>query len=122
MHLAYRFCVDFRRLNSVTKKDAYPLPFVSSILDRLRGAKFISSLDVKSAYWQVPVKADSREFTAFTVPGGLYQFKRMPFGLTNAPATWQRVIDRAIDPSLSESSFVYLDDIVVISSTFEAHL
>uniref|UniRef100_V5GMA9 Transposon Ty3-I Gag-Pol polyprotein n=1 Tax=Anoplophora glabripennis TaxID=217634 RepID=V5GMA9_ANOGL len=84
----YRFCVDYRALNRVTKKDAYPLPYVSAILDRLRGARYLSSMDIKSAYWQVSVKEECRELTAFTVPSrGLYQFKRMPFGLANAPAT-----------------------------------
>lgn len=84
----YRFCVDYRRLNAVTKKDAYPLPYVSATLDRLRDARYLSSLDIKSAYWQIPVKESSRELTAFTVPRrGLFHFKRMPFGLTNTPAT-----------------------------------
>lgn len=57
----YRFCVDFRKLNKATKKDAYPIPFVSSILDRLRGAKYLSSFDIKSAYWQIPITEESRE-------------------------------------------------------------
>lgn len=119
----YRFCVDFRRLNKVTKKDAYPLPYVSGILDRLRGAKYLSSLDIKSAYWQIPMSACSREFTAFTIPGrGLFQFKRMPFGLTNAPATWQRLIDEVLQADLEPFVFVYLDDVIVISESFEQHL
>jgi hypothetical protein len=119
----YRFCVDFRQLNAVTKKDAYPLPYVSSILDRLRDAKYISSLDVKSAFWQVRLTPESREYTAFTVPGrGLYQFKRMPFGLTGAPATWQRIIDRVLGPELQPSVFVFLDDIIVVSQDFETHM
>ena len=71
-----RFCVDYRCLNRVTKKDAYPIPSIATILDRLRNAKYFSSLDIKSAYWQVPVAVDSREYTAFTISGrGLYQFK-----------------------------------------------
>lgn len=87
----YRFCVDYRALNKATVKDAYPLPYVNAILDRLKGARYLSSLDIKSAYWQVPVKESARELTAFMIPGrGLYQFVRMPFGLTNAPATWER--------------------------------
>lgn len=119
----YRFCVDFRQLNSVTKKDAYPIPYVSSILDRLRNAKYLSSLDIKSAYWQISVAESSREYTAFTIPGrGLFQFKRMPFGLTNAPATWQRLIDRVLGADLEPHVLVYLDDIVVLSETFETHL
>lgn len=119
----YRFCVDFRKLNSVTKKDAYPIPYVSSILDRLKGARYLSSIDIKSAYWQVPMKESSREFTAFTIPGrGLYHFKRMPFGLCNAPAVWQRLMDKVIGADLEPFAFVYLDDVIILSSTFEQHL
>lgn len=120
---SYRVCVDYRRLNQVTKRDAYPLPYISAILDRLRDARYLSSLDVKSAYWQVPVAESSREYTAFTVPGrGLYQFRRMPMGLTNAPATWQRLIDRVLGADLEPYVLVYLDDIVVISPDFDTHL
>lgn len=112
---AYRFCVDFRKLNRVTKKDAYSLPYVSAILDRLRGAKYLSSLDIKSAYWQVPMKETSKEYTAFTIPGrGLYHFTRMPFGLCNAPTVWQRLIHKVIGADFEPHAFVYLDDIIVI--------
>lgn len=119
----YRFCVDYRALNAVTKKDAYPLPYVSAILDRLRGAKYLSSLDIKSAYHQVGVKESSREYTAFTIPGrGLYHFRRMPFGLTNAPATWQRLIDTVLGADLEPYVFVYLDDVIVVTPDFDTHL
>lgn len=119
----YRFVVDYRKLNSVTQKDAYPLPYVNAILDKLRNARYLSSLDLKSAYWQIPVAEDSKEKTAFTVPGrGLYQFNRMPFGLHNSPATWQRLMDRLFDPSFEPFVFVYLDDIIVITPTFDEHL
>lgn len=120
---AFRFVVDFRQVNKVTKKDAYPLPYVDTILDRLRNAHYISSLDIRLAYWQIPVAASSREKTAFTVPGrGLFQFKRMPFGLHNAPATWQRFIDKLVAHEFEENVFVYLDDIIIISKTFEEHI
>lgn len=113
---SYRVCVDYRKLNKVTKKDAYPIPFISAILDKLRNAKFLSELDIKSAYWQVPVSEESREYTAFTVPGrGLYQFKRMSFGLTNSPATQERLIERALGVDLEPHVFVYLDDIIVVT-------
>lgn len=120
---SYRFCVDYRKVNAVTEKDAYPLPYVSAILDRLRGAKYISSLDIFSAFWQVEVEEESRPYTAFTIPGrGLFQFRRMPFGLHNSPATFQRLIDRVLGPELEPNVFVYLDDIILISSTFEEHM
>lgn len=120
---SYRFCIDFRRLNAVSKKDAYPIPYISAILDRLRNARFISSIDIKSAFWQVPLTESCKEYTAFTVPGrGLFQFRRMPFGLTNAPATWQRIIDTILGPELEPYVMVYLDDIIIISSEFSDHL
>jgi transposase len=119
----YRFCVDYRKLNSVTKPDAYPLPYISSILDQLRDCHYMSSIDIKSAFWQVEVAPDSREYTAFTVPGrGLYQFRRMPFGLINSPATWQRIMDNIIGADLEPHVFVYLDDIIIISRDFEHHM
>ena len=94
---SYRFCLDFRKLNAVTKKDAYPLPQMAGILDKLRSAKYISKIDLFKGFLQIPLDPGSREMTAFTVPGrGLFQFKRMPFGLTNAPATFQRLLDRLI--------------------------
>lgn len=119
----YRFCVDYRKLNSVTMPDSYPLPYISNVLDKLRNAHYLSSLDIKSAYWQVPVAEESRRYTAFTVPNrGLFQFKRMPFGLRNSPATWQRLIDNVLGSDLEPFVFVYLDDIVIVTPTFDKHL
>lgn len=93
----YRFCVDYRKVNLVTKKDAYPIPHVSQIWESLKDACYLISLDIKSAYWQIPVKEASREYTAFTVSGrGLFQFRRVPFGIKNAPATFQRPINRSL--------------------------
>lgn len=121
--LSYRFCVDFRKLNSVTERDSYPIPMVADTLDKLRNAQFCSTLDIKSAYWQVPMAESSRPFTAFTVPNrGLFQFIRMPFGLHNAPATWQRLIDGVLGHDLEPHVFVYLDDVVIVTRTFEQHL
>lgn len=120
---SYRFVVDFRRVNAVCSKDAYPLPYVTSILDKLRNARFLSSIDLKMAYWQVPVAENSKNITAFTVPGrGLFHFNRMPFGLQTAPAVWQRFMDRLFGEAFEPFVFVYLDDIIVISETFEQHL
>lgn len=120
---AYRFCIDFRKVNSVTKKDAYPLPYMSTILDQLGGAKYLSSLDLKSAFWQIPLEASSRERTAFSVPGrGLFQFVTMPFGLCGAPATMQRLADKIFGPELEPYVFVYLDDIIVATPDFKTHM
>lgn len=121
--LGYRFCVDYRALNNVTVKDAYPLPYINAILDRLKEACYLCFLDIKSTYWQVPMTRRARELTAFTIPGrGLYQFVRMPFGLTNAPATWQRLIDKILGVDLEPHVMVYLDDIVIFTPTFEEHI
>lgn len=119
----WRFCVDYRALNKVSLPDAYPLPFVSHTLDKLRDARYLSTLDIKSAYWQIPVAKESRPLTAFTVPNrGLFRFKRMPFGLHSAPAVWQRLIDRVIGVDLEKYVFVYLDDVIVCTPTFELHV
>lgn len=84
-------------LNKVSDKDTYPLPQVTNILDKLRDTRYLSPLDIKSAYWQIPMEEKSKSITAFTVLGrGFYQFCRMPFGLHNAPATWQRFIDNVL--------------------------
>jgi Reverse transcriptase (RNA-dependent DNA polymerase). len=118
-----RFCIDFRKVNEVTQKDAYPLPYINAILDKLRRARYISSIDLKQGYWQIPLSAESKPVTAFTVPGrGLFQFKVMPFGLHSAPATFQRLLDRIISPELEPHAFAYLDDIIVLGETFEDHL
>jgi hypothetical protein len=120
---AYRFCIDFRKINQVSKRDAYPLPYVNSILTRLHNARYFSSIDVKSAYWQIPLSEASKEITAFTVPGkGLFQFTRMPFGLHTAPATWQRFVDTVIGADLEPLVFVYLDDVIVATPDFHQHL
>ena len=87
-----RFCVDFRRLNLITRKDVYPLPKVDDIFDTLCGAHYFTSLDLASGYWQVELDKDAREKSAFTTYHSLYEFIRMPFGLSNTPPTFQRVM------------------------------
>ncbi|GFW53059.1 retrovirus-related Pol polyprotein from transposon 412 [Trichonephila clavipes] len=88
-----RFCVDYRKLNDVTKKDSYPLSRIDDTLDTLSGHKWFSTLDLKSGYWQVEIHPEDREKTAFTSGQGLWQFKVMPFGLCNAPATFERLME-----------------------------
>ncbi|KAK8777518.1 hypothetical protein V5799_029140 [Amblyomma americanum] len=119
---ALRFCVDYRRLNNITKKDVYPLPRIDDTLDRLCNAKYFSSMDLKSGYWQIEVDERDREKTAFITPDGLFEFKVMPFGLCSAPATFQRVMDTVLAGLKWKICLVYLDDVVVFASNFEEHL
>ena len=117
-----RFCVDYRRLNAITKKDVYPLPRIDDILDTLGRAKYFSTLDLASGYWQVEIDPGSRQKTAFAAHCGLYEFNRMPFGLCNAPATFQRLMQVVLSGLEWDCCYVYLDDILVASQTFEEHL
>jgi len=117
-----RFCVDYRRVNTVTKKDVHPLPRTSDLLEALGRAKFFSVLDAASGYWQIPVAESDREKTAFICSSGLYQFRTMPFGLCNAPATYQRFMNCLLAGLNWICCLVYLDDVIVFSTTFEEHL
>ena len=118
-----RFCVDFRQLNATTVKDAHPLPRIDDLLDALHGARWFSTLDLKSGYWQVPITEIDKAKTAFrTSSGQLYEFNQAPFGLCNTPATFSRLMDRVLAGLHWETCLFYLDDIIVFSSTWEEHL
>ena len=91
-----RLCVDYRRLNLATVKDAYPLPRIDDTLDMLAGKRWFSTLDLASGYWQVSLSPEARCKTAFATHSGLFQFRVMPFGLCNAPATFERLMDRVL--------------------------
>ena len=119
---ALRLCVDYRRLNAKTRKDAYPLPRIEESLDALGRAQYFSAIDLASAYNQVEVHPDDRHKTAFTTPMGLYEYNRMPFGLCNAPGTFQRLMQMIFREELLQILLVYLDDIIVYSDTIADHL
>jgi hypothetical protein len=116
------FCVDYWRLNSITKKDTYPLPRIDEMLDQLQGTRIFSSLDLASGFWQVPLMKNAKEKTAFVCKEGLYEFDTMPFGLCNATGTFQRLMDVVLGNLRWERALVYVDDIIVFSKTFEQHL
>lgn len=123
---SYQLCGDFRKLNSRTKKHAHPIPNVDRLLDKFRNARYITKVDMTLAFLQVPVDPNSRDFTALAIPGrGQVRFKRMPFGLSNAPSTYQAMMDQLIQklpPGADEHVFAYLDDLCVVTETFEEHL
>ena len=118
-----RLCVDFRKLNDRTIKDAYAIPRVEDSLHILAGAKFFSKLDLRCGYWQVELKEDDKHKTAFQVGTlGFFEFNKMPFGLCNAPATFQRLMERCMGDMNLRDCLIYLDDIIIFSSSFEDHL
>ena len=122
----WRMCVDFRSVNAVTKHDAYPLPRINILLQKLGRAKYFSKIDLASGFHQVPVREEAREITAFCTPQPVkghshFQWKVMPFGLVNAPATFQRLMDSVLG-GLMNRCVVYLDDILIYSETLAEHL
>ena len=116
-----RFCIDYRRLNKQTIKDKYPLPHIDDTLDFLYGAKFFSTIDLFSGYWQIEIAEEDKYKTAFTTEFGHYEFNRMPFGLCNAPGTFQRLMESVLQPILGVFAMVYIDDVIVYSKTIEQH-
>ncbi|XP_062704100.1 uncharacterized protein LOC134286499 [Aedes albopictus] len=121
---AIRLCLDARKLNERTVRDAYPLPHPGRILGRLPRANYLSTIDLTEAFLQIPLARKSRKYCAFSVQGkGMFQFTRLPFGLINSPATLARLMNRVLGHGVLEPNvFVYLDDIVIVTETFEEHV
>lgn len=113
-----RFCVDYRKLNEVTIKDAYPLPRVDDCLDSLAKSEWFSSMDLNSGFWQVGMAEDDKEKTAFSTSLGLFHFKVMPFGLCNSPSALSRLLEDVLRGLQWEECLLYMDDIIVPGSTF----
>ncbi|CAM4559362.1 unnamed protein product [Lepidochelys olivacea] len=116
-----RFCVDYRKLNAVTRPDNYPMPRTDELLEKLGRAQFISTLDLTKGYWQVPLDESAKERSAFITHLGLYEFNVLPFRLRNAPATFQRLVDGLL-AGLGEYAVAYLDDVAIFSDSWADHL
>jgi len=118
----FRLCVDYRRLNSITKRDQYPLPRIDELLDSFKNARYFLIIDLVSGFWQVEMQQEDRQKTAFITKQGLFEFNIMPFGLTNAPATFQRLMNTIFREYIDKFIVVYIDDITIYSKTFDEHL
>lgn len=117
-----RLCIDYRKVNSVTIKDSYPLPRIDDCLDSLRGNIWFSTIDLASGYHQLSVDPRDAPKTAFVTSKGLFEFYRMPFGMCNAGATFSRLMEHILSGLQWETCVVYLDDIIVYSRSFEEHM
>ena len=115
----WRVCIDYRKLNTTTKNDYYPLPFIDQMLDRLAGHPYFCFLDGYSGYNQIPIAPKDQEKTTFTCPYGTFAFKRMSFGLCNAPATFQRCMMSIFSDLVEEAMEIFIDDFSVYGSSFE---
>ena len=120
-----RFCCDFQYLNSVTVKDAYPIPRIDGSLSKLADAKFFTTLDLGSAFWQLPLRKQDRDKTGFACELGLFQWKRMPFGLCNATTTFQILMAQALTNVTKKNGnlvMCYVDDVVIARPILEDHI
>ena len=115
----YRFCTDFRKVNSVTKSDSFPIPRVEDCIDQIGSSKYVTKFDLLKGFWQVPLTSRAKEISAFVTPDGLFQYKVMPFGMKNAPATFQRMVNKVI--AGLEGCQGYIDDVIIYGDTWEQH-
>eukprot|EP00253_Pinus_taeda_P010106 PITA_10106 len=118
----WRLCIDYRALNKIIVRNRYPIPQIDDLLDQLKGAKYLSKIDLKSGYHQVPIEPSDVCKTAFKAKEGLFKSLVMPFGLTNALATFMRLMDDILRPFTNSFVVVYLDDIMIFSQSWEEHL
>lgn len=118
----YRLVIDFRKLNSITIPDRYPIPEINEVLSQLGGNQYFTVIDLKSGFHQIPLKEEDIEKTAFSVTNGKYEFTRLPFGLKNAPAIFQRALDDILREHIGKICYVYIDDIIIFSKDEKSHL
>lgn len=116
-----RICIDFRKLNAVSEFDAYAIPRVDKLLEKIGSAKYITTLDLCEGYRQVPLEESSRQYMAFRTPAGLFQFTVMPFSLHGAPATFQSLMDEVLQ-GCDHCSVAYLDDVVIYINSCAEHV
>ena len=117
-----RFAIDYRSLNAAIHADSYTLPKVEEALSSLHGSKFFSSLDMKEAFWSVPLAEHCKQYTAFQTPDGLYQYRRMPMGLKTASAIFSRYVDRMLGDTKFTNVLAYIDDLICFAETEQEHL
>ena len=120
-----RFVVDFRSLNKITVRDNYPIPHVDDIIEKTRGSKFYTELDLASGYWCVPLQEGDKHTTAFSVPRGKFEFNRLPFGMNNSQATFQRMVDNIVKKARQRGAYgldAYVDNFFIFTKTFEEHM
>ena len=114
-----RLCIDFRKLNSQTIRDAYALPNLEEVFSLLTGSKWFSVLDLKSGYYQVDMEEADKEKTAFVCPLAFWEFNRMPQGVTNVPSTFQRLMERSVGDLNRKEAMVFIDYLIIFSDTLE---
>ena len=117
------FCIDFRKLNTKTKKDSYPLPCIQETLNSLVGSRVFLTLDLKSRFWQIMMDEESKQYTTFNVGNlGFFEYERMPFDLCNVPATFQRLMQSCLGELNLTYCLIYLDDVIIYPKDEEEHL
>ena len=116
----YRMCTDYRKVNSVTKTDSFPIPRIDDCIDKVGNSKYVTKFDLLKGFWQVPLTDRAKEVSAFATPNGLYQYKVMPFGMKNSPATFQRLLNNVICGL--DGCDAYIDDVIIYSDSWSDHL